>query len=35
MITGVFNSHPESAIEMRKGKDKENYRAFWMQTSGQ
>jgi len=35
MITGVFNAHPETAIEMRKSKDKENYRDFWMKTSGQ
>jgi 4-hydroxy 2-oxovalerate aldolase len=35
MITGFFNSHPEAAIEMRKGKDRENYRDFWMKVSGQ
>jgi len=35
MITGFFNSHPESAIKFRKGEDRDNYRAFWMQVSGQ
>ena len=35
MITGAFNYHPESAIKFRKGDDRENYRAFWMQVSGQ
>jgi len=35
MITGIFNSHPEDAIKFRKGNDRENYRAFWMQVSGQ
>lgn len=35
MITGIFNSHPEAAIEIRKGKDKDKYRDFWMQISGQ
>ncbi len=35
MITGVFNSHPESAIKMRQGEDRENYRDFWLQVSGQ
>ncbi|MCL2259882.1 MAG: aldolase catalytic domain-containing protein [Fibromonadales bacterium] len=35
MISGIFNSHPEDAIKFRKSEDKENYRKFWLKTSGQ
>lgn len=29
MIAGIFNAHPEDAIQMRKGPDKDKYREFW------
>ena len=34
MIAGIFNSHPEEAIKMRKGPDRDKYREFWEKTSG-
>ena len=34
MIAGMFNTHPEDAIKMRKGPDRENYRAFYEHTRG-
>jgi len=29
MIAGIFNAHPEDAIKMRKGPDRDKYREFW------
>lgn len=29
MIVGQLNMHPQDAIDVRKGTDSENYRAFW------
>lgn len=34
MIAGIFNSHPEDAIKMRKGPDRDKYREFWEKTRG-
>ena len=32
MIAGIFNAHPEEAIKMRKGPDRDKYREFWEKT---
>lgn len=29
MIAGIFNAHPEDAIQMRKGPERDKYREFW------
>lgn len=34
MIAGVFNAHPEDAIQMRKGPQKDDYRGFWERMVG-